>query len=177
MAVALLLIVYNIFMPLTRLTQAMISASQDTQNAEAYTLASNSNDEIGKAAAALNLLLREVSSAIKKSKTAESQLRETGRYLKSITDNMIDGIVIADNEGRIESFSPGAEDILGYTPDEMLGTLFTNLGSGDTSHWPEISELLQSKRGQSKNNLPHEVYLTHKNGSLVPVELLIGKTE
>ncbi len=50
-----------------------------------------------------------------------SELMSTKEYLQAIIDNSADIIITVDPEGFIRTFNPGAEKILGYTKEEMLG--------------------------------------------------------
>src|ERR671922_1660557 len=40
---------------------------------------------------------------------------------RSIIESAVDGIVVIDSQGRIESFNPAAERLFGYRESEMLG--------------------------------------------------------
>jgi len=54
-------------------------------------------------------------------KTAENALRESELRLRSILDTVPDAIIVIDADGVVESFSPAAERLFGYTPDEVIG--------------------------------------------------------
>src|SRR5665647_2408250 len=49
------------------------------------------------------------------------RLRTSEMELKRIVETSIDGILLADPEGRIAQFSAGAERIFGYAADEVVG--------------------------------------------------------
>lgn len=51
----------------------------------------------------------------------EKELRKTTEFLGNIVESSPDSIITCDLEGRITSFNPGAEKILGYHKDEILG--------------------------------------------------------
>ncbi len=47
--------------------------------------------------------------------------------LRALIDNVIDGIITADEKGKIQSFNPAAERIFGYRAEEVMGQNLTML--------------------------------------------------
>jgi two-component system, LuxR family, sensor kinase FixL len=58
---------------------------------------------------------------ISERKAAELALRESEMRLRSLLDIVPDGIVVIDEHGAIQSFSPAAERLFGYVAAEMVG--------------------------------------------------------
>lgn len=54
-------------------------------------------------------------------KQAEDALRASEKYLRLLTDNMLDLISQTDQAGVFQYVSPSHRSILGYTPDQMIG--------------------------------------------------------
>lgn len=54
-------------------------------------------------------------------KRSEEQLRESEARLRSVMQTVPDAIVTIDARGTVESFSPYAETMFGYTADEVVG--------------------------------------------------------
>ncbi|HIE00078.1 MAG TPA: PAS domain S-box protein [Thiotrichaceae bacterium] len=54
-------------------------------------------------------------------KQAEDRLRESETRLRTILDNVVDGIITIDEYGIIESFNQAAGKIFGYQIDEVIG--------------------------------------------------------
>lgn len=52
---------------------------------------------------------------------AEQALRESERRLRSLLDTVPDGIIVIDERGAIQSFSPAAEHLFGYAANEVIG--------------------------------------------------------
>ena len=50
-----------------------------------------------------------------------SELMSTKEYLQAIVDNSADIIITVDPEGFIRTFNPGAEKVLGYGKEEIVG--------------------------------------------------------
>jgi PAS domain S-box-containing protein len=55
-------------------------------------------------------------------KTAEQAVEETKEYYRRIFQQSSDFVLIIDKEGTIEDVTPGIEHVLGYEPDELIGT-------------------------------------------------------
>jgi PAS domain S-box-containing protein len=53
--------------------------------------------------------------------TQEIKRRES--FVRNLIQNSIDGIVATDAEGRIVVFNRGAADLLGYSPEEVIGRM------------------------------------------------------
>jgi PAS domain S-box-containing protein len=47
--------------------------------------------------------------------------RSSGERLRSIIDSAVDGIIVIDQSGKIESFNPAAERLFGYPGAEVVG--------------------------------------------------------
>ena len=54
-------------------------------------------------------------------KTAENQLLEREARLRSILDTVPDAIIVIDEAGIVESFSPAASRLFGYAPQDVIG--------------------------------------------------------
>jgi two-component system sensor kinase FixL len=50
-----------------------------------------------------------------------ADLQDLNARLRSIINSAVDGIIVIDGRGRIESFNPGAERLFGYTQVEVVG--------------------------------------------------------
>ncbi|MDX2244680.1 MAG: ATP-binding protein [Leptolyngbyaceae cyanobacterium bins.302] len=51
----------------------------------------------------------------------EQRLRESSSLLNAIVTSVVDGVVVLDELGRIDSFNPTASRLFGYQPKEVLG--------------------------------------------------------
>ena len=54
-------------------------------------------------------------------RTAERRLRDSESQLRALVASALDAIITIDGRGRIHLFNPAAEQLFGYTVDEMLG--------------------------------------------------------
>lgn len=100
------------------------------------------------------------------------QTEELARRMESIFKNTIDGIIILDEKGIIESFNPAAENIFGYPRKEVVGKniklLMPEPFSGEHDGYLE-----QYKKTGKKNILDQlkELIGLRKDGSTILIEL------
>jgi len=52
----------------------------------------------------------------------EEKLKETKEYLDNIIKSSADAVVVVDTDGTVRSWNKAAEDYMGYTADEVIGT-------------------------------------------------------
>jgi len=52
---------------------------------------------------------------------ANAELRETKRYLASLIEDSPDPIIATDREGNVVFFNRGAEALLGFRQEEIIG--------------------------------------------------------
>ncbi|HLE18047.1 MAG TPA: PAS domain S-box protein, partial [Syntrophales bacterium] len=60
---------------------------------------------------------------ISERKRMEKELREANEFLTRLIESSVDGIIVADTEGKVLIFNAGAENILGYKTDEVVGKI------------------------------------------------------
>ncbi len=94
-----------------------------------------------------------------------AELQNTKRYLTRLIESSPDAIFATDCEGRIVLFSEGAETMLGYRADEVLGRSAAMLHGGE----PIMKEIGREmrKRGGTVSGL--DSILWAKDGSSIPV--------
>jgi PAS domain S-box-containing protein len=94
-----------------------------------------------------------------------TERRESER-IRSIVDNVVDGIITFDEHGVIESFNPAAEKIFGYRAEEVLGTNIRPLAAeADQIDWAAWSPSATGSR---------EVNGRRKDGTAFPMDLAVG---
>lgn len=100
--------------------------------------------------------------------------------LRNVLNSIADGIIVIGNNGKIESFSPSATRIFGYTEEEMVGQSPKILLPED--QLTEYDDFLRPKTvdewGLFTDNgeTLREIDARHKDGTLVPIELSISTT-
>lgn len=94
-----------------------------------------------------------------------TERRESER-IRSIVDNVVDGIITFDENGTIESLNPAAEEIFGYRCEELLGT--------------NVRRLAAEPAGADWSALPgggagvHELSGRRKDGTEFAMDLAVG---
>lgn len=118
------------------------------------------NDELADLSSDINRML----DALEK---AQQSVRESEGRLRSIVDTAVDGIITVDEQGRIESFNRGAEQIFGYSREDAVGQSLALLALDtdlEVSAPGTIVELAREMAGTV-----HEVTARKKDGTPVPL--------
>jgi diguanylate cyclase (GGDEF)-like protein/PAS domain S-box-containing protein len=96
-------------------------------------------------------------------KEAEQALRRSEERFRSLVQNSSDGITIIEADGTIVYDSPAVEKVLGYKPDERVGTnAFDQANPNDPEQGSQILGDLLANPGAPKTR---EVPWPHKDGS------------
>ena len=96
---------------------------------------------------------------------------QAGRLLASIISTSEDAIVSKDLNGIVTSWNKGAEQVFGYTADEMIGRPITTLIPPDRHN--EESEILERIRcGERVDHF--ETVRQRKDGGLVDISLTVS---
>jgi two-component system sensor kinase FixL len=107
---------------------------------------------------------------------ANDLLREREARLRSILETAPDAILVIDEGGLIESFSPAAERLFGYGPDEVVGKNVSILMPSPyhERHDGYIRNYLDT--GERKIiGIGRIVVGQRKDGSAFPIELSVGE--
>jgi len=103
-------------------------------------------------------------------------LREREERLRSVVETAPDAIILADEAGIIFGWNDGARNLFGYTREESIGRSFTMLVTAPL-RTPALAELYNIRAGKVSDALQgHAVEAAglHKNGSEIPIELVLG---
>ena len=107
----------------------------------------------------------------------DAGLRTSEMELKRIVDTSIDGILLADPEGRIAQFSAGAERIFGYAADEVVGRSI-NFLLPERYHAVHAGYMRTFTAGKEEGRLMGsrgQIFGRRKNGAEFPAEASIAK--
>ena len=104
-------------------------------------------------------------------KEAEEALRRSEERFRSLVQNSSDGITIIEADGTIVDDSPAVEKVLGYKPDERVGSnAFDYANPNDLEQGTQILRNLLANPGTQKTL---EFPWPHKDGSLLYLEVTL----
>lgn len=100
------------------------------------------------------------------------------RYLQTVIETVLDGLIIIDSQGRIETMNTSAVRIFGYTTQEVSGKNVSMLmpepyrseHDGYLSHYHTTGE-------KKVIGLGREILAQRKDGSVFPMELGVNEME
>jgi PAS domain S-box-containing protein len=106
-----------------------------------------------------------------KVKEATRELSKAYDFQKNLIQSSIDGIIAVDRDGTVIVFNQGAQHLLGYTSDEVIGKIYM-----DTIYSPGVAASIKEKLGSEahggKNRLVnYEDAVISKNREEIPVRI------
>jgi diguanylate cyclase (GGDEF)-like protein/PAS domain S-box-containing protein len=105
-------------------------------------------------------------------KRAEVALLESEKRMRSVLDNVSDGLVTLDPSGMIESANPAVTKLFGYEEKELMGQMVSTLIA--TTHRDSFTSYVDRRLAQ---DLPAsgalETMGKRKNASLFPLEFVV----
>ena len=109
-------------------------------------------------------------------KRAEAELREREARLTSILETVPEAIIVIDEKGLIESFSPAAERLFGYAAAEAIGR---NISMLMPSTYREQHDAYLERYGRTGERriigIGRVVSGQRRDGSVFPMELAVGE--
>jgi diguanylate cyclase (GGDEF)-like protein/PAS domain S-box-containing protein len=105
--------------------------------------------------------------------SAEEALRASGEQIRSIIDNVADGIVTLDQDGRLQSVNPLVETVFGYGPGELIGQSVAVLIAepNRTDFLAHLQSYLRPDKKQVRSG-SHETVGQRKDGTTFPLEFI-----
>ncbi len=95
-----------------------------------------------------------------------NRLKESEKRYRNLYEKLIDISFFMDNQGRIREISPSVEHILGYAPEEVIGSLFYDYFKDSDKKESFLKEI--RKEGFLRDS---EIHLKKKNQSVVCVSV------
>ena len=109
-------------------------------------------------------------------KRAEVALQESEKRMRSVLDNVSDGLATIDQAGVIESANPAVARLFGYSDHELVGEQASVLIA--TTHRAAFENYLQRRLTMdAPASGSHETMGKRKNGSLFPLEFVVSSMQ
>ncbi len=105
---------------------------------------------------------------ISERRQAEAALLKSEEHFRMLIENALDAIAIVDKEFTILYESPSAERVLGYTPQELLGTNSREIVHPDD--WPKMADAFRRIIENPGEIITQEVRCRDKSGSWRVIE-------
>ena len=107
----------------------------------------------------------------------QNELLESENRFRTILDSVADGIVVIDQKGIVQNFSPAAEKIFGYSSHEMIGENIKIIQPDEISQ--RHDDILSNYHPGNKSKVvgsTANVQGKRKTGELFPLELSVRET-
>ena len=110
---------------------------------------------------------------------SEREASDKALRIRTIMDNVGEGIITLDEKGMIESFNRAASNIFGYSADEVIGTTIKNLMPEEmrAAHEAGMKRYLSGGTPRVVGHKSVELPGLHKSGKVFHLELAINAME
>ena len=119
-----------------------------------------------------------VTSDITERRRAEQVIRETGDRINALIETIVDGVILIDRFGKIQTFNPACQTLFGYRIDEVLGQNVKLLMPENYREQHDSYLANYQKTGVRKIvGSGREVVGRRKDGSTFPMNLSVGEAK
>ena len=126
-------------------------------------------DEIGSLSRSFQHMVDEV-------KVGAKALKESEARVTAVLNHTVDGIIVIDERGIVETFNPAAEKTFGYAASEVIGQNISMLtAEPDRSQHDEYIKRYLRTREAKIIGVGREVTGLRKDGSTFPLDLAISE--
>ncbi len=122
----------------------------------------------------LQFKINELNQEIKSHERTERALEENILKHKTIMETMLDGLIIIDDHGIVQSMNPAAEKMFGYRADEVIGWNVSMLMPETVQHHHDQYLHNYLDTGQKRIlGIGREIEARHKDGHTFPIEISV----
>ncbi len=121
-------------------------------------------------------LLLVLNTMLKRADARDRALLISSRKLASTVSASLDAIIAMDEDGKIVDFNEAAEDMFGWSAEEILGRDVIGTIIPSSTEKPRLKEMAHPAQGEaagSTDKRRHEISACRKTGEAFPVELNI----
>ncbi len=106
----------------------------------------------------------------------EAQIQTRDSTIDTLTTNIIDGVLVLDRSGQIETVNPALIEMFGYTPIDLLECPLMRLfAKAITPQTPPLPELATWLKQQPKLGRIWQITAHHGDGTSFPIELSLSE--
>lgn len=108
--------------------------------------------------------------------TAASHSRQVTNELKALLDAAVDGVIVIDHKGSIETFNAAAERLFGYTAAEVAGKNINMLMPEPYSSGHDQYMQNYERTGKARIiGIGQEISAQRRDGTIFPASLAVGE--
>lgn len=101
---------------------------------------------------------------------------ESSQKIKSLFNNVFDGLMVLDDEGKIETANKAVIKIFGYEPESLIGKSMNQLISSNADNpFNDYVQAYAATTLKSSNGQMYDVLGLHQNGQTFTMELVINE--
>lgn len=100
--------------------------------------------------------------------------------LEAMVKSSLDAIILMDSQGRIIDYNPAAETIFGYSQDEAIGSLLTDLiipPHRHAAHFAGLGKILDTREANQSKPVRVQAEAMRESGETFPVEVSLSTIE
>lgn len=121
----------------------------------------------------ITALLATIEMALKLHAVKE-EIKEKESILNAVINSTRDALIMIDNLGSVTLWNPAAEQLFGYTKEDMLGKELHRLVVNDESDYQAYKMNINSNKITDNYETIKELKARHKNGHEIDVEISIS---
>lgn len=167
---------------LNRLREASLRVEREGPG---YRIPSGGDDEVGQAISAFNTMSThlaesygELQNALAESRQLTERIAESEMRKRELIDTALDGIITIDQDGRVVDYNPSAEQIFGFSPEEVMGQPLDQFIVPEGFRERHLLGVERLRSGEPGRVLGQRMELPaqRKDGGEVPLEITITAT-
>jgi len=126
----------------------------------------------------LRIAVEKKGNAEKELLQAKKDLEESNARFQAIMSTTVDGIIIINDQGIVQTYNQAAENIFGYSKDEIMGQNISMLMPSPYSleHNNYIQKYLKTKTSKILGQC-REMVAKRKDGLIIPIDLSVNALE
>jgi PAS domain S-box-containing protein len=118
----------------------------------------------------------------------DQEIQQTQDTIQTLTNHLVDGVIMVDKRGRIENINPAAERILDRSAQDLTGQSLLNvlfppgLMAGENASEPDLianstaSAAAAWVQSKAETGIVAQLQAQQSNGQMIPIELSISRS-